>query len=181
MNIRAMLVVAAALVVSMSGCANTDQRCALDLKPPLAKAVVLAEEKLANHCEYYFEGYFEQLMALAEDHPDRDNKRVMSDHLVRVSELGVITHRQAQERYNRFFNVKFVALTGDYNTCSQTCPVRHRVLAAMSEELLDKERGLMKASADPEAYYRADHLLKETQLVLEATCKACTTNSVGAR
>ena len=100
---------------------------------------------------------------------------------MRVSELGVITHRQAQERYNRYFNVKFVSLAGDYNTCAQTCPVRHRVLSAMSEELLDKERGLMKASADPESYYRADHLLKETQLVLEATCRACTSNTVGAR
>ena len=70
MNTRAMLVIAATLAASISGCANTDQRCALDLKPPLAKAVVAAEEKLANHCEFYFEGYFEQLMALAQ--PERD-------------------------------------------------------------------------------------------------------------
>ena len=29
------------------------------------------------------------------------------------------------------------------------------------------------ASADNASYYRADHLLKEAQLVLEATCRAC--------
>jgi len=179
MNTRLLLVVAA-LGALASGCANTDQRCALELTAPLERSAVAAEEKLANGCEYYFEGYFEQLLSLAEDRPDRNNRRLISDHLVRVSELGVITHRQAQERYNRYFNVKFVSLSGDYNTCAQTCPVRHRVLSAMSEELLDKERGLMKASADPESYYRADHLLKETQLVLEATCRACST-SVGAR
>ena len=178
MNTR--LLLGALGVIVVAGCANTDQRCALELRAPLEKAVVSAEEKLVAHCEYYFEGYFEQLLSIAEDHPDRNNKRIMSDHLVRVSELGVITHRQAQERYNRYFNVKFVALSGDYNTCAQTCPVRHRVLSAMSEELLDKERGLMKACADPEAYYRADHLLKETQLVLEATCKACAA-TVGQR
>jgi hypothetical protein len=179
MNTRLLLVVIGALGAFVSGCANTDRRCVLELKPPLQKSIVSAEEKLANHCEYYFEGYFEQLLSLAEDHPDRDNRRLLSDHLVRVSELGVITHRQAQERYNRYFNVKFVALTGDYNTCAQTCPVRHRVLSAMNEELLDKERGLMKVSADPESYYRADHLLKETELVLEATCQACATNASG--
>ena len=46
-------------------------------------------------------------------------------------------------------------------------------LANMKEELRDKQVGLLKASEDKSSYYRADHLLKETQLVLEATCRAC--------
>ena len=43
----------------------------------------------------------------------------------------------------------------------------------MQSELLDKELGLVQASQDSASYYRADHLLKEVQLVLEATCRAC--------
>jgi len=81
MNTRLWLVGVGVLALA-AGCANTDQRCTLDLKPPLSKAIVAAEEKLVSHCEYYFEGYFEQLMALAEDRPDRDNKRLMSEHLL---------------------------------------------------------------------------------------------------
>ncbi|MDZ7684833.1 MAG: hypothetical protein U5O39_07340 [Gammaproteobacteria bacterium] len=90
-----------------------------------------------------------------------------------VSDRATISKRQARDIYNRYFNVKFVSLTGDYNTCTQTCPTRAKVLAEMQRELADKELGLVQATRDPNAYYRADLLLKEAQLVLEATCRAC--------
>ena len=32
---------------------------------------------------------------------------------------------------------------------------------------------MLRASNDATSFYRADHLLKETDLVLEATCRAC--------
>jgi hypothetical protein len=47
----------------------------------------------------------------------------------------------------------------------------------MKAELHDKELGLLRASADQQSFYRADHLLKETELVLEATCSACEAQS----
>ena len=86
---------------------------------------------------------------------------------------GLLSTRQAQEYYNRFFNVKFMTLQGDYNNCSHTCPRRDRVLLDMERELGDKERGLLKVSLDNAGYYRADELFKEVELVLEATCTAC--------
>jgi hypothetical protein len=46
-------------------------------------------------------------------------------------------------------------------------------MSDMRAELHDKELGLLRASNDPASFYRADHLLKETDLVLEATCRAC--------
>ena len=122
--------------------------------------------------------YFAQLLDIAADNPSPDNKRQFSDFLVRVSDQGVISKRQAKATYNRYFNIKFVSLTGEYNTCSQTCPVRKNVLAEMQGELLDKELGLVRASEDSASYYRADHLLKEAQLVLEATCRACEAGSL---
>ena len=85
----------------------------------------------------------------------------------------MITKRQAKSLYNRYFNVKFMALTGDYNTCSQACPVQGQVVGNMRSELKDKELGLLRVSQDQASFYRADHLLKEAQLVLEATCRAC--------
>ena len=103
---------------------------------------------------------------------------LFSDHLMRVNDMGVISKRQAELLYNRYFNVKFVSLRGDYNTCSQTCPVRDQVMSDMRAELHDKELGLMRASADRASFYRADNLLKEADLVLEATCRAC---GAGAR
>jgi hypothetical protein len=44
----------------------------------------------------------------------------------------------------------------------------------MERELSDKERGLLKVSVDRDGYYRADRLYQEVELVLEATCTACT-------
>jgi len=43
----------------------------------------------------------------------------------------------------------------------------------MERELAEKERGLLKVSLDSDGYYRADQLYQEVELVLEATCSAC--------
>ena len=47
--------------------------------------------------------------------------------------------RQAKELYNRYFNVKFVSFTGDYNTCAQACPIQGEVISNMRNELRDKQ------------------------------------------
>lgn len=164
---------AASILLAACTTTQTVDTCSVPSNSSLASSIRVVEEKLSNGCEYSFDRYFGQLLDIAVNNPDSGNKRQFSDFLVRISEQGLISKRQAKAKYNRYFNVKFVSLTGDYNTCSQTCPVRARVLAEMQSELLDKELGLVRASEDNASYYRADHLLKEAQLVLEATCRAC--------
>lgn len=167
------------VVLSLAACTTTQpDQCAVNLRGNLDTAMTTAESKLASGCEYHFNSYFNSLLTIAEANPDKDNKMLFSDHLMRVNEMGVISRRQAEGLYNRYFNVKFVSLQGDYNTCSQTCPVRTQVMSDMKAELHDKELGLMRASADAASFYRADTLLKETDLVLEATCRACTAGQV---
>lgn len=95
------------------------------------------------------------------------------EFLVWTTDEGLLSQRQAKEHYNRYFNVKFVSLEGDYNNCSHTCPRRDSVMRNMERELGDKERGLLKVSLDNAGYYRADELYEEIELVLEATCTAC--------
>ena len=151
--------------------------CGGRLGRTLEGAMAETERRLDNSCEYRFDSYFKENLAIAEANPDAENKRLFSDHLLRVNDMGVISKRQAKDLYNRYFNIKFVSLSGDYNTCSQTCPVQARVISDMKQELQDKELGLLRASADNASYYRADNLLKETQLVLAATCRACEAGS----
>jgi hypothetical protein len=157
MYLRNVSIFVVAIVASLTlvSCVTTDtvDVCSIPLKPGLSNAIREAEDKLTKGCEYSFDNYFVQLLNIAAENPDADNKRQFSDFLVRANDSGIISKRQAKSIYNRYFNIKFVSLTGEYNTCSQTCPVR--------------------ASADNASYYRADHLLKEAQLVLEATCRAC--------
>lgn len=164
---------AASLLLAACSTTQTADTCSVSLNSSLASSIRVVEDKLSSGCEYSFDRYFGQLLDIAVNNPDPANKRQFSDFLVRISDQGLISKRQAKTKYNRYFNIKFVSLTGDYNTCSQTCPVRARVLAEMQSELVDKELGLVRASEDNPSYYRADHLLKEVQLVLEATCRAC--------
>jgi hypothetical protein len=174
------------LLTASAGCTTTNvsSHCSMALPGNLDRAIGEVEQRLASGCEYQFDSYFQQLLSLAEENPDSENKVRFSDHLVRVNEMGIISQRQAREYYNRYFNVKFVSLSGDYNTCAQACPVQAEVMSNMRNELRDKQVGLLKASDDKSAYYRADHLLKEADLVLEATCRACAAgnpNAVGVR
>lgn len=164
-----------ALSLALSACttADTTSYCATPLTGNLDSAIRSAESRLADGCTYHFDSYFQNLLSIAENNPDPANPMLFSDFLMGSQDRGIISQRQAESLYNRYFNVKFVSLQGDYNTCSQTCPVREKVMSDMRAELHDKEMGLLRASADSQSFYRADNLLKETDLVLEATCRAC--------
>ena len=166
---------AALTLCAAAACTTTPvaSHCSAGLSPGLENAIYDVEARLGTGCEYHFDRYFAELLSTAEANPSSENKVLFSDFLMRANETGVISTRQAREYYNRYFNVKFVSLTGDYNTCAQACPVQGQVMANMQNELRDKQVGLLKASDDKTSYYRADHLLKEAQLVLEATCRAC--------
>jgi hypothetical protein len=166
----------ASAVTALAGCATAPvaDRCAGPLDPRLEPALADASERLRSGCEYDFDRYFAELLERAEDAPEPRNRRLFSDFLVQAADAGVIARRRAADLYNRYFEVRFVSLSGDFNTCSQVCPDPDRVLDAMAAELGHKETGLLRIAGDSAAYYRADSLFKQSQLVLAATCDACT-------
>ena len=161
--------------LALAGCESTQSttQCSGTLTGSLEQAAFEAEDRIAAGCAYEFDAYFGDMLAIAEANPSAENRAVFSDFLVRQHEAGTISKRRARALYNRYFGVKFVSLQGDYNTCSQTCPVRDSVLSDMRTELQHKERGLLRAAEDSQSFYRADTLMKEAELVLEATCRAC--------
>lgn len=160
--------------LSMAGCATTQvPDCALSDTRDLDRAIDSARDRLQSGCVAQFDSYMDELLIVAAGDPDPANKEAFSDFLVWASDAGLLSRRQSQETWNRYFNVKFVSLRGDYNNCAQTCPVRAQLMKDMETELADKERGMLQASLDRDGYYRADRLFSETELVLEATCRAC--------
>jgi hypothetical protein len=160
-------------LVTIAACASTQPGCPSPQTRNLDSAIDFVKTSLNTGCEAHFDRYYEDLLTIAEGDPKPDNKRIFSEFLLWSGEQGLLSTRQAQEYYNRFFNVKFMAMKGDYNNCSHTCPNKQRVLFDMERELSDKERGLLKVSQDRDGYYRADRLYQEVELVLEATCTAC--------
>lgn len=175
---------ALASVVSISACSTMEEQspetiatlCPIPDGHNLEAAFSQVRNSLFSHrreCAPLFDTYWQRLLKIAEGAPEPDNKRLFSDFLVAVSNEGIISERQAQNLYNRYFNIKFVTLVGDYSICSQACPARSSMMAAMNQELSDKEQGLLKIGTDRSSYQRADQLLKEAELVLEATCASC--------
>ncbi|MEJ2515534.1 MAG: hypothetical protein P8080_07800 [Gammaproteobacteria bacterium] len=167
----------AAAALAVAGCATSPGACELADTNRSEAAFAGARTALAGGCETHFFTYLDQLLEVAEEDPGPVQKERFSEFLVWSADQGVISRKQAQTLYNRYFNVKFVSLAGDYNNCSSTCRRPAAVLADMEAELRDKEQGLLKISRDADSYYRANRLLQESELVLEATCRACDVRS----
>jgi hypothetical protein len=164
-------------MLGLASCASSPPPCNGPQSKNLERALDDVKSTLQAGCEAHFDRYFDDLLSIAEGDPKATNKRAFSEFLVWANDEGLLSKRQASDYYNRYFNVKFISLAGDYNNCSHTCPRRDRILLNMERELNDKERGLMKVSLDNQSYYRADELYQEVELVLEATCTACAAGS----
>jgi hypothetical protein len=157
----------------LASCATSPPPCDGPQTQNLNAAVDHVKDSLSSGCAAQFDRYYDDLLRTAEGDPKPGNKRLFSEFLVWSADEGLLSQRQAKEYYNRYFNVKFMTLQSDYNNCSHTCPRRDRIMLDMERELSDKERGLLKVSLDNDGYYRADELYQEVELVLEATCTAC--------
>ena len=157
----------------LASCASTQPTCASPQSKNLSSAIATVQSTLMEGCHAHFDRFYDDLLSIAEGDPKPENKREFSEFLVWSTDKGLLSNRQAESYYNRFFNVKFMTLKGDYNNCSHTCPNKQKVLFDMERELSDKERGLLRVSLDNDGYYRADQLYQEVELVLEATCTAC--------
>ena len=171
-SIAPLLIVGAMLFVA--SCASTQPSCMSPQSHNLDSAMSAVKSNLSSGCQTHFDRYYDDLLTVAEGDPKPENKRAFSDFLLWSTDQGLLSKRQAEDYYNRYFNVKFMAMQGDYNNCSHTCPNKQRVLYNMESELSDKERGLLRVSLDSASYNRADRLFQEIELVLEATCMACT-------
>lgn len=171
-RLNSLLVLTALL--ALSGCVSTSPDCGGPMSRNLDSAIANVQSKLINGCDAHFDSYYNELLTIAEGDPKPENKRAFSELLVWSADQGLLSKRQAENYYNRYFSVKFMSMRGDYNNCSHTCPNKRKVLIEMEDELSDKERGLLKVSRDADGYYRADQLYQEIELVLEATCTACT-------
>jgi len=161
------------VLLLLTSCASTEPSCMSPQMRNLDSAIDNVQASLMNGCHTHFDRYYDDLLRIAEGDPKPENKRAFSEFLVWTSDNGLLSKRQAQDYYNRYFNIKFMSLKGDYNNCSHTCPNKQKVLLNMERELSEKERGLLKVSVDSDGYYRADELYQEMELVLEATCMAC--------
>jgi hypothetical protein len=166
----------AAITTTLAACSTNPTQvasCTVPKGPNLEEAISAARFDLETGCENRFDDYFQRLLVIAEGDPKKENKASFSEFLLWANDSGLLSKRQAREKYNRYFGIKYMSLVSDYSVCAQACPNQSDVMRNMNLELADKEQGLLKISADRLNYTRASNLFQETELVLEATCEAC--------
>jgi len=119
-----LLTIGALLSISLFliSCASTTPTCTSPQSSNLSSAIGAVQTSLTNGCHAHFDRYYDELLSIAEGDPKPENKREFSEFLVWSSDEGLLSTRQAEDYYNRYFNVKFMSMRGDYNNCSHTCP-----------------------------------------------------------
>lgn len=150
------------------------ENCGMPTTLLLGEAMNQVREQLGSGCVAQFDAYFDYLLEVGAGDPRPENATAFSEFLVWASDKGIISKLQAKKTFTRYFGIKFVSAMGDYNTCSQTCPVKKKVLNDMQHELADKERGLRQVAGDMSRYKQADALYQKMELMITATCEACT-------
>ena len=94
----------------LTACANQPPPCAGPTSKNLNTAIDDVKSTLTNGCAAHFDRFYDDLLRIAEGDPKHENKRLFSEFLVWSSDEGLLSQRQAKNYYNRFFNVKFMAL-----------------------------------------------------------------------
>ena len=154
---------------------GVNPRCTLPSGVNLEEALDHSKKDLAHlECEVLFDSYYERLVDVAQRDPEISNKRKFSDFLQWANTRGIIDKIQARNYYNRYFNTTFMSLPDEYNVCSSCTERKQKDLEFMlEEELGQKEKGLLRACQDKDAYYVASDQYNAIMLLLDATCTAC--------
>ena len=149
--------------------------CTLSSGVNLSEAIAHSRNDLEHlECEVMFDGYYGRLIEVAKRDPELANKRKFSDFLEWANREGIIDKIQARDYYNRYFNTTFMSLPDEYNVCSSCSEKNQQDLQMhLSEELGQKEDGLLRACQDKDAYYLAADQYNSIMLLLDATCTAC--------
>jgi hypothetical protein len=153
---------------------DTTTECALPRTTNINQALAQTRNELErSECHLHFDAYFERLLETAAGDPGPKHSEYFSEFLLWANAQDIITRRNAQEYYNRYFNTKFVSLPDEYSNCAYTCRIQEEIMQQMKEELLQKDRGLLKITGNNRAYAEANSLHDSILLLLEATCTAC--------
>jgi hypothetical protein len=179
-HMKKRLVSAMMIVITIcffTGCVSQKQTtapvCSIPSSPLVDTAFQTARNTLSNpECKYAFSAIFDALLDISEQAPAPQNKEFFIGFLEWVRDKGIISAIQAKTYYTRYFSRRFVSLVRDYQTCG-VCPRIDQMLKDCWEELKQKERGL-KICSDKETYAKAYNDLQKIELILEATCSACT-------
>jgi hypothetical protein len=134
-----------------------------------------AAEKLRDDsCHYSFPEYRERLIATAKGAPGAENEARFAGLIRQGIDLGIISQRQGQETFSRYFDPEFYVVKDEARSSCSSLRSKDELYAAMRGELEDKREGMLEILDDEARFRRAQHYYNDLSLVFDAVDAACT-------
>jgi len=156
MRLKALIAIFS-LVVFIVGC-QTTKPVAVDPCPmpggyKLGPAVETAEMTL-NTCPERLDQVFSALLDIAKHKPDKENRILIREMLVRLTKKNIVSEKYAKNLYNKYFDLKFTTLPDvkTYNLLGEIDDIKK----TLRSELKMKKVGLVECCGDRQGYTLAE-------------------------
>lgn len=169
------------LIGGLSACAQTPKtpvsaavNCDIPQQNKLADALVSAQNVLGHRsCHYQFETIHQQLIEVAKNDANPENKfKFLSFYKWSVNN-GIINSRQSKQRFNRYFSTSFAhVLNNEQRTCSMAAK-KDELFNQLKRELPYKKTGLLDVMGDVKAYHKAQGSYNDLKFLVNTTWLAC--------
>jgi hypothetical protein len=148
--------------------------CQLSASASVAARFDEVEQKLETPaCHYSWQVYLTDLLAVAKGAPGPDNEARFAALLRTAIDRGIISRRQGQEIFSRYFDAEFYAVKSEPRSSCSALQDKDNMLAAMRRELDYKRVGMLDVLSDQQRFRQAQHHFSDLQLVFEAVEFAC--------
>ena len=148
----------AALLVMLAACSQQSQKhyaeCGLSDTNNVDHLFAEVSENLEDRaCAYSFPMYRERLLAAAKGSPGPENEARFAGLLRQTVDSGIISKRQAQETFSRYFDPEFYVVKVEPRSSCSSLREKDALFAAMRGELAYKREGMLEI-LDDEARFR---------------------------
>lgn len=130
----------------------------------------------ARSCQYSFEHYQERLVAAAKGAPGPENEARFAGLLRQSIDAGIISKKQGQEIFSRYFDPEFYAVKSEARSSCSSLRHKDKLYADMRSELAYKREGMLEILDDEERFRKAQHYFNDLHVVFDAVNAACLQN-----
>ena len=173
------LVQAGTLIVALSACSQMPEKttadCSLSATNNVDQLFAEASARLRDgSCHYSFPRYRDQLVAAAKGAPGPENEARFAELLRESIELGIISKKQGQETFSRYFDPEFYVVKSEARSSCSSLRSKERLYAEMRTELAYKREGMLDILNDEERFRKAQNYYQDLNIVFDAVDAACT-------
>ena len=167
----------ALVVVALSACNQSTKpqaNCGLSDTNNVDHLFAEVSDKLETRaCHYSFPMYRERLLVAAKGSPGPENEARFAGLLRESVDRGIISKRQAQETFSRYFDPEFYVVKVQARSSCSSLREKDALFADMRNELAYKKVGMLEILNDQGRFRQAQHHYNNLNMVFEAVSAAC--------